>query len=631
MAQAEPHPTGPDSEIGLAVKDLIANEAWLISLRWWAGFGVIAATAFTTWFLDLSFNAFAFYAIGLAMLACNLILFVILKWQRTVSPRSVAPFKRLALAQISLDWFAMIFLIHNSGGVESPAILFFFFHVVIASILRTPRQTYACAAVAILLVGGMTGLEYAGLLRHHAVIGFLGEPGYKNRLYIAGIMGFFVSGLMIVAFIASTLNSRLRRRQAEIIQLTDRLQQSYCRLQTLYNGMQSLNSTLDLQRVLDRLAQDAARSMGVFGCSIRLLDKTCERLVDAAAYGLSDSYIRKGDLVLEHNPLAQEVLAGRTSLISDVALEGRLQYASQALEEGIRSMLSTRLQGRNGVLGMIRVYSSEVNHFCENDVGFLIAIADQGSLAIENAMAFKAIEEMDEIRSRFMLTITHELRSPVSVVRSLLCTITSGYAGEPTEQQREIILRALQRVDYLTNLIDDLLELASGKGEPVDAGRWENLSLAEAVGRVVTRFEMSAKEKQIKLAWRCEPGNSPPVVSAAVEEIDRILNNLVSNAIKYTPPGGTVNVILDHLEGCARLKVIDTGIGIPDEAQARLFEEFYRAPNARAHVKEGTGLGLAIAKSLVARLGGQIGARSKLGEGTEFVVIFPLPAADPGG
>lgn len=80
------------------------------------------------------------------------------------------------------------------------------------------------------------------------------------------------------------------------------------------------------------------------------------------------------------------------------------------------------------------------------------------------------------------------------------------------------------------------------------------------------------------------------------------------------------------IEGCAHLKVIDTGIGIPDEAQARLCEEFYRAPNAKAQVKEGTGLGLAITKNLVTRFGGRIGVKSKLGEGTEVVVIFPISA-----
>ena len=624
MGQADPHHADMGSGIGLVEEELIANQAWLIALRWWAGLGVVAATWFAVSFLNYKLNAFAFYVIGLAMLGYNLFLFVILKLRLLVSPRCVEPFKSLALVQISLDWSAMILLIHYSGGVESPAILFFFFHVIIASILRSPRQTYLYSAVAIALVGGMTALEYAGLLPHHGVIGFADAPMYKNGIYILGVMAFFISGIFIAAFIASTLNGRLRQRQAEIVKLTDQLQRAFGRLQSLYDGMQALNSTLDLRQVLDRLAHDTAKVMGVRGCSIRLLDKTGERLIVAAVCGLSDNYIQKGDLVLAYNPLACEVLSGKTVTVGDVAREDRLQYGMQAIEEGIRSTLTVRLQGRRGVLGMIRAYSTEADHFTEDDVSFLNAIANQSSLAIENAMIFKTLAEMDEIKSKFMLTITHELRSPIGVVRSLLCTITSGYAGEPTDLQADIIKRALQRVDFLQTLIDDLLDLAAGKSESVDAHTFVDLPLADAVGRVITRFELPAKEKRIELKWQCRSNDFPLIVSATNEEIDRILNNLVSNAIKYTPSGGKVTVTLESDAGEAHLRISDTGMGIPDEAMPRLFEEFYRAPNARAQVKEGTGLGLAITKNLVTRFGGRIVIKSKVGEGTECMVSFPL-------
>ncbi|MEW6333398.1 MAG: GAF domain-containing sensor histidine kinase, partial [Thermodesulfobacteriota bacterium] len=618
MATTDPHHADPGSDIGPPEEEMITHEAWLIRLRWWAGLGVLAATWLSRSLLDLSLNTFALYTIGLAMLGYNLLLLAILKLRLLVSPRSPKPSASLALSQISLDWFAMILLIHYSGGVESPAILFFFFHVIIASILRSTRQTYTYTAVAVLLVAGMTGLEYAGILPHYSVRGYTDAALYKNPLYISGVMVFFVGGIFISAFIASTLNRRLRKRQAEIAKLTDRLQLAYSRLQTLYDGMQTLNSTLDLQQVLDSLARDTVAVMGVHGCSIRLLDNTCGRLMVAAAHGLSDSYVRKGDLILEYNPLAREVLAGKTVTVDDVALEDRLQYGTRALEEGIRSTLSARLQGRLRVLGMIRAYSTEKSHFTEGDASFLNAIANQGSLAIENAMAFKTLEEMDEIKTKFMLTITHELRSPISVVRSLLRTITSGYAGAMTPQQADIIERALQRVDFLQTLINDLLELACGKSGPMDTDTWVNVPLTEAAERVIARFEMPAREKQIELRWRCEPGGSPITVYATNEDIDRILNNLVSNAVKYTLNGGKVTVTLDRVEGHAHLKVIDTGIGIPEEAQARLFEEFYRAPNARAQVKEGTGLGLAIANNLVTQLGGQIRISSQLGEGTEL-------------
>jgi signal transduction histidine kinase len=112
--------------------------------------------------------------------------------------------------------------------------------------------------------------------------------------------------------------------------------------------------------------------------------------------------------------------------------------------------------------------------------------------------------------------------------------------------------------------------------------------------------------------------------------VDRVLNNLVSNAVKYTPSGGRVSVHLHHAQDEACLEVCDTGIGIPPESVPHLFEEFYRAPNAKALEKEGTGLGLAIIKDLVTRYGGRIAVQSELGQGTTFSVTWPATTADHG-
>ncbi|MFH1021066.1 MAG: GAF domain-containing sensor histidine kinase [Pseudomonadota bacterium] len=627
MVQANSHNPGQRSGFRLVEEELIANQAWLISLRWWAGLGVLVATWLATSVLGLPLPAFNFYTIGLTILVYNIFLLAILKLRLMAVPPAVEPLECLASSQIGLDWFAMILLIHYSGGVESPAIIYFFFHIIVASMLLSPRQTYTCAAMATLLVGGMVDLEYLEVLPHYSVIGFVDAPLYRNPLYVLGVMVFFVSGIFIAAYTASTLNTRLRQRETEIVKLNDRLQRAYRRLQALYEDMQAVNSTLDLQQVLDRLARSTAEVMGVRGCSIRLLDKAGERLIVAAVYGLSDSYMRKGDLVLEHNPLAHEVMQGKTIAVGDVAQEDRLQYGAHTVAEGIRSTLSARLQGKREALGMIRAYSTQNNFFTEDDITFLTAIANQGSLAIENALAFQALGQLDEMKSKFVLMITHELRSPVSVVRSLLRTITAGYAGTPNEQQADIVRRALQRVDYLQAMIDDLLDLASGKSAPQNDAALVDVPLVEAVERVVTRFEVSAKEKQIELQWTSKPSDAPLIVSATNEDIDLVLNNLLSNAIKYTLHGGSVNVTLRRGKNYAHLKVMDTGIGVSEEAQAHLFEEFFRAPNAKAQVKDGTGLGLAITKNLVNRFGGRIGVESKLGEGTTFTVLLPLAGA----
>jgi signal transduction histidine kinase len=607
----------------LVEEELIASEAWLIRIRWWAGLGVLAATGFATFVLKLALPATPLLAIGVAILVYNAILWVILRQRLRHVPRAVTAFEYLAKLQIGLDWVAMTLLIHLSGGVESPAILYFFFHIALASILLSSRATYWFAALATFLVGGTVILEYAGLVPHVSVLG-LDPPGlYRHWPYVAGVLVFFASTMFVIAYLATGTTSRLRKRQAQVVELSQHLQRAYGRLEVLYEGAQAVNSTLDLQQVLDRLVKGTAEAMGVRACSIRLLDEAGARLKVASVYGLSQAYVQKGDLILERNPLAREVMAGRTVIVGDVKNDTRLQYPAEAQAEGIRSILTVRLRGKSAPLGLIRAYSTEPDHFTEDDAAFLSAIANQGSLAIENAMAYQTLGHLDELKSKFVLMVTHELRSPVSVVRSLLRTILGGFAGKLDEQQTEIIGRALHRADYLQTLIDDLLDLAAGKSDISERER-QPVHLAEAVERVIKRFEVPAREKDVKLEWQCEEGESPIVVSATNEDVDRILNNLVSNAVKYTPAGGTVSVTLRRAGGYAHLKVIDTGIGIPEDSQSHLFEEFFRAPNAKAQVKEGTGLGLAITKDLVTRYGGRIGVESEAGAGTTFAVILPV-------
>ncbi len=427
---------------------------------------------------------------------------------------------------------------------------------------------------------------------------------------------------LVGSFIVWAIETQAREKRLRQ-ELSQRLERAYDRLQSLYDSAQTVNSTLDLQRVLDQLVQSTAEVMRVRGCSIRLLDETGKRLNVAAVYGLSEIYVKKGDLVLEQNPLAREVLAGQVIAIEDITRDTRLQYPAQAIAEGIRSMLSAPILGKRGPVGLIRAYSTDLDHFTQDDATFLTAIASQGSIAIENALAYQALDKLDQMKSRFVLTVTHELRSPVSVVRSLLRTLRASYAGTLTPGQDDLVARALRRTDFLQTLIDDLLDLAAGKSEFRASEERVEISLGEAIEDVVRRFQVPAEEKRIALDACCESNAESIRVLATKEGIDRILNNLVSNAIKYTPTGGRVIMRLQRMDGEARLQVEDTGIGIPEDALPHLFEEFYRAPNAKSQEKEGTGLGLAIARDLVLRYGGRIDAQSKVGTGTMFTITLP--------
>lgn len=616
--------TARRNESALVEQEIISSTGWLIGIRWIAGVGVLVATACATIILGMELPAAPLYAIGAGILVYNALFFRIRQWALNGDGDHVRAFTGLAKGQILLDYVAMAGLIQFSGGMESPAVLYYFFHIIIAAILFSPRTTYYYATLAVLLVLGITGLEYVGVLPHVHVQEFVRAELYRDPIYLFGKLFFFITTAYAAAFLASTLNSRMRKRTAEVVALSDDLQRAYGRLETLYNIAQAANSTLELQAVLDSIVKGTAQAMGVRACSIRLLDDTGTRLDLVAVHGLSPAYVQKGDVVLENSPLSRQVvLNGQTVITNRIDEETGLQYPSAAQAEGIQSMLSAPLRGKGKLLGLMRAYATESNGFTQEDAVFLTAIASQGSIAIENALAFHALGKLDQIKSKFVLTVTHELRSPVSVIRSLLRTLTAGYSGELSAEQRDTITRALRRTDFLQALIDDLLDLAAGKSDLSLAEERVDVVLCKAVERTLEQFRTPAEEKHIRLEWICQPAVTLAAVSATNEGMERVLGNLISNAIKYTPAGGCVSVTLERENGKAVLRIADTGIGIPPEAQLHLFEEFYRAPNAKAIEREGTGLGLAITRDLVENWGGRISVESQVGRGTTVTIRFP--------
>jgi signal transduction histidine kinase len=621
--------TGEDNRT-LVEAELVATIGWLIRIRWLAGGSVLLATWALGALLDLKAPEVALYTIGIGILLYNLY-FYILEQRLDTNAAGVQGYARLTKWQTAMDWIAMTLLVHYSGGIESPAIVFFIFHIIIEAIFFEMRTVFGFVGLAIALLTGIALLEYYGVVPHESIVGFLNESLYRNTLYVFATLLFFASASIITAYLVSSIHERMRRREEQILRLSKSLQVVSNRLQALNEGARTISSTLEMRQVLDRLVESTAKVMGIQACSIRLLDESGGILKPVAVYGLSQTYLNKGPVEWQNNPLARQVLSGKIVNVPDVSNSDLLQYPEEARQEGINSMLTAPLIGKSGALGIIRAYAVDRDHFKQDDEAFLAGMAAQGSIAIENALAYRSIEELDQSKSQFVQMVTHELRSPVSVTISLLRTMLAGYTGEINEQQQDILNRAIRRMDFLQGLVDDLLDLAAGKTDITAQQQLEPLKLAPAVEKVVRRFEVSAKEKGVALSCQDRCTEDELVVMATAEGLDRVFNNLVSNAVKYTPSGGSVAVELSRVAGEAQIIVEDTGIGIPQEAMKNLFKEFYRAPNAKDVEREGTGLGLTIVNDTLDRMAGRISVQSTLGKGSKFTVTLPIKnSADEG-
>jgi len=228
------------------------------------------------------------------------------------------------------------------------------------------------------------------------------------------------------------------------------------------------------------------------------------------------------------------------------------------------------------------------------------------------------LRKLDAARTRFILTVTHELRAPVTTIISSLELALGGYA--PEDKQKEVLRRAEARAHELLDLIRDLLELTKARQMEITGGG-EPVQLAAVLENVVELMKVEADHKDLFLSVNVAPDVSP--VMANADQMKVVWTNLISNAIKYTEPGGIVVVCLAENPEYVIGTVRDTGIGIAPDDIPRIFDEFYRADNAKALVQRGTGVGLSIVKRIVENYGGKVWVESELGKGSKFSFALP--------
>jgi two-component system phosphate regulon sensor histidine kinase PhoR len=235
------------------------------------------------------------------------------------------------------------------------------------------------------------------------------------------------------------------------------------------------------------------------------------------------------------------------------------------------------------------------------------------------------LRRLERVRQEFVANVSHELKTPLSVIKACVETLLDGAVEDP-QHRGSFLEQIAEQADRLHALILDILSLARIESGAEDLES-QTVPLAPLVAACVERHHARAKAKNQLLEAippPATPGTNGDLAAWADEEaINQILDNLIDNALKYTPPGGRIGVRWQAEDGQVCLEVEDTGIGIPEQDLPRIFERFYRVDKARARELGGTGLGLAIVKHLVQAMHGSIQATSRLGRGTTFRIRLP--------
>ncbi len=240
--------------------------------------------------------------------------------------------------------------------------------------------------------------------------------------------------------------------------------------------------------------------------------------------------------------------------------------------------------------------------------------------------AYNHAVEMDEAKSRFVRIVSHEIRGPLAASQSLIKVALEGYAGGLNDKVRELLERAERRIVQLIDYVNELLDLSRGSQRLPEEDKTDIL-IYESITRIIKESEARVAEKQLRLNVQIE---HPHVIFRGdLQDLERIFHNLLGNAIKYTPKGGAIDVIGTLLpDNFFLFKICDTGIGIPAEELPRVFDEFFRATNAKKELKTGTGLGLSIVKKTIEKYGGRVAVTSVVGEGSCFSIYLPVITLD---
>ncbi|RKY50840.1 MAG: hypothetical protein DRP91_00570 [Candidatus Neomarinimicrobiota bacterium] len=242
----------------------------------------------------------------------------------------------------------------------------------------------------------------------------------------------------------------------------------------------------------------------------------------------------------------------------------------------------------------------------------LKAIIDEKSKLLE-----MTINERDRI---FRFT-AHELKSPITTLKSTLSVLNSIYADKIDEETRNLLRRAEQRADQILDMVKDMIEITRYRRTEEEVVKLEKVDFCKWLDDILESQKVFAKSKGVE--FEIGPVSCAMVV-IDTNSLSKIAINLVNNAVRYTPTGGKVTVTPFVRQREYGIIVSDTGIGIAEDEIDKVFEEFYRAKNAKEVERLGTGLGLSLVKQIVERLGGDIKVESRLGEGSKFTVTLPF-------
>lgn len=371
-----------------------------------------------------------------------------------------------------------------------------------------------------------------------------------------------------------------------------------------------LASTLDLDTLLNDIVRASADITHAEAASILLYDDTARQLYFQVATNIDEPTMR-GLVVPLEKSIAGWIVTNREPLrIEDAHKDERFfSDVEQSIGYETKTMLGIPLITKNKVVGVLEVVNKKRGKFTDPDESMLTVLGAQAAVAIENARLFQ--------QSDLIAEFVHELRTPLaSLSTATYLLLRPEMSREQSDQIVNNIHNETLRLNSLASSFLDLARLESGRVQ----FRKSRFSSADLIYEARDVMMSKAQESDIQIRVDIPP--DMPLLEADRDKIKQVLLNLISNAIKYNRPNGSVILQGDFTDDEISITVQDTGLGIPEDSIPHLFQKFYRVREHEGKAA-GTGLGLSICKQIVQGHAGRIEVKSKMGVGTSFNIFLP--------
>jgi signal transduction histidine kinase len=454
--------------------------------------------------------------------------------------------------------------------------------------------------------------------------------------------GFFI---LVVYFgyllIKSVILEIERRKEVEV--LANKLKITNADLLTLQHINNKMVSTLDVKKVSQDIVESLSTELSWKGGFLALINDEKEKIYIEAItkkigrkvapllkkpvykYSLSvrgsESIIQKSihRLEIEYTNSFEKLIFGAISSNIAKKIQKRLN---------IKTFSSSPIVYRGKVIGvLISGFAKPISKISAEEKKMISSISDQAAIAIENAKLYQEIEkaniklkELDKLKNEFLSIASHQVRTPLSIIKGYISLLRGKKAGEISEQQDHFMKNIQEANDQLINIINDFLNLSRIEQKRMKLEISES-DVKKTIEQVLERLNHEAELKNIKLNFIKEVQDIPKINIDEPKMIE-VITNLVDNAIKYSPKKSEIKVTLKKDGDRLKISVTDHGIGIPEDFRDKLFQKFSRAHNAIQHQPNGNGIGLFLVKKIIDAHHGKLSVSSKEGKGTTLTVYL---------